>query len=119
MALNWDWNKKVGEAVFDCDGRKERVNLYEGNALLIFIWEDDESSKYQMKLFLMNKDHAKNCFGISKDYKDNILDTPNGRLTEIKFYTDKSRYYPIVIDCIAKAKWTQDVKIILSIELPY
>ena len=39
MALNWSWNGKCGEAVFEQRGKEFTVNLYQGNAYLIFLYE--------------------------------------------------------------------------------
>lgn len=66
MAIRWLWDEKCGEAIFEQTfGDKVKdisVNLYEGNAFLIFIreWtEDDGTDKYAVWSFLADEQHAK------------------------------------------------------------
>lgn len=67
MALTWEWSKPCGYAYVDLsEGNGETLTLYQGNALLIFMAEC--ADEYQLVGFFANKDHAKNCLGLSKGY---------------------------------------------------
>lgn len=110
MALQWNWDKKVGEAVFDGlylnDPTKElTINLYEGNALLIMIneYKDKETNKdmYHLFGFFADKTHMNRCLGLVKGY-DNIY-ARNGRLKKISFNKAKSRNYKQIIPALIKA----------------
>lgn len=64
MALNWNWNNKIGELEIESYGKKHVINIYKGNALAIFINEwtsDDGVEKYTMYNFFCDKEHFKNC----------------------------------------------------------
>lgn len=67
MSLNWQWNDKIGKAVYN-DGRVS--NLYRGNAFCIAVneWEDNGSQLYCVAWFFCDESHAKNCLGLSKGY---------------------------------------------------
>lgn len=97
MALHWDWNKKVGEATFidtyNGDNREYTVNLYNGNAVLIFIHEFEEDGKpmWQMSHFWVDLDHMKTCLGL-KVNGENILDREYGRLTKIRLDKRNCKY---------------------------
>jgi hypothetical protein len=59
MALNWNWDKKIGELEYrNYDGVLQKISIYEGNALMIFIHEWE--SKYAMYTFFFDKAHLKN-----------------------------------------------------------
>jgi len=72
MALNWNWNRKCGEmiTVDPLTGKEFTQNLYQGNALLIMIseWhdEDRDSDMYNLWSFWCDKEHMRNCLGLSK-----------------------------------------------------
>ncbi len=64
MALTWDWKDKIGELNVVKYGRELKINIYEGNALAIFIHEfKDESGTnlYELFTFFCDKAHFKNC----------------------------------------------------------
>lgn len=117
MALQWQWKDKCGEAVFWCKGYRDgewvmdnvTVNLYEGNAYLIFIyeWRADDIDKYQLKGFFSDKVHMKRCLGIDKKYKDtygdNMYDKDYDRLVKIRFNKAKSRNYKEIITALVQA----------------
>lgn len=118
MALQWHWDKKIGEAVFDniylSDPTKElTINLYEGNALLIMIHEykDKETNKdmYDMFGFFVDKQHMNNCLGLTKGH-DNIY-ASHGRLKRISFNKVKSRNYKQIIPALIKAFDDIEIKI--------
>ena len=75
MALRWDFNKKVGEANFIRKFKNENeewvtgkytVSLYEGNAYMIFIYENDEDKTYSLYSFFVDKKHAEILLGLKK-----------------------------------------------------
>lgn len=118
MALTWEWNKKVGEAVFDAesvlDPKKEiKVNLYEGNAYLIFIYEyvdkDTKENMYTLAGFFADKAHMNNCLGLTKGH-ENIY-ARNGRLKRISFNKAKSKNYKEIISALVKAFDDIEIKI--------
>lgn len=107
MALNWDWNKKIGEAViYNYDG-DYTYSLYQGNAFLIILWEyKDENGKdmWQMSNFFADKEHAKNCLGLSKDYEgENIYNTGYYKLKKIRINKAKYKYTKDLVDMLIKA----------------
>ena len=71
MSLNWNWSEKCGEAVFEQRDKEFTVNLYQGNAYLIFIYEyeEDGNNMYNLFTFWADKGHAKRCLGLEKDYQ--------------------------------------------------
>ena len=116
MALQWLWKNKCGEATFratiDRDKKGYRdytVNLYEGNAYLIFIHEykENENDMYNLKGFFADKEHMKRCLGIDKRYKetygDNSYDRDYDRLIKIRFNKKKSRNYKEIITALVQA----------------
>lgn len=68
--LHWDWKDKVGEATFK-NGQK--VTLYTGNAWLIALVEYEGTDEYTMSWFFVDKEHMRNCLGLSKGHDENIL----------------------------------------------
>ena len=60
MALNWLWKDKCGEATIRFwDGEERTVNLYEGNAFLIFVNEFEENGRnmYTVWSFFVDEAH--------------------------------------------------------------
>lgn len=116
MALNWDWNKRIGTAtIFNYDKEVE-YSLYQGNAFLIMLYEYKEDGKdmYSMHNFLVDKDHAKNCFGLSKEYTENIFNKEKYKLKKIRINKAKYRYTKELVDMLIKA--FDDITIELFIE---
>ena len=80
MAVTWSWSEKLGSMEFTQKHEKEEfhytLNLYCGNCLAAIIYEfkDQETGKdmYQFNSFWNDKDHLKNCLGLSKDFNTNI-----------------------------------------------
>lgn len=63
MSLNWNWSDKIGELEYtDRENRKFIVNIYEGNALMIFIYEyiQNEANMYSMFSFFCDQEHLNN-----------------------------------------------------------
>lgn len=92
MAVNWNWNKKIGVATMqNLKGEKYKLNIYEANCLGALIYEfKDTNGKpmYQFYGFWNDIKHLKNCLGLSREYKDNLY---KGEMLKIKlnsFYKD-------------------------------
>lgn len=96
--LLWSWDEKCGELEYG----KYTTNLYEGNALMIMIseWTEEESEKYQVCGFFGDKEHAKNCLGLSKGHENIYADCPWKKLT---IYRSKSRNWKQFIELATKA----------------
>ena len=92
MALNWDWNKRIGTATIFNYNKEVEYSLYQGNAFLIMIYEYEKDGKdmWSIHNFLLNKDQAENCFGLSKGHTENIFNTDK--------YYDKYQLRKIEID---------------------
>ena len=113
MALRWNWDEKVGEAIFSktWNGRTESFvkNLYEGNAYLLFMneWTDDDGKeKYSLYSFWADKQHMKNMLGLNPRRKEenyNYFDTPECTLTEIRLNKKRCRYTKDIVDALIKA----------------
>ena len=92
MALNWNWDKKCGEMVTvdPLTGKEFTQNLYQGNALLIMIseWKEDDVDKYALWSFWADKEHMKNCLGLSKKSDGNIYE---GRIKSVSL--NKAMFY--------------------------
>lgn len=103
MSLNWQWNQKCGTATFyDKLAEKEfTVNLYEGNAYLIFLneWGD---GRYSLYSFWADKQHMNNCLGLSKGYKDNIMNDYQV-LTKIRLNKTHCHYIKEITTALVKA----------------
>lgn len=96
MALCWSWEDKCGEAIFK-QGKKEfSVNLYQGNAFLIFIYEYEEDGQkmYNLYNFFLSKQHMKNCLGMNKKegFSKNIFNEGYDRLKLIRINKAKYSY---------------------------
>lgn len=64
MALRWDWDKKIGKLEIQQGKKKFDIDVYQGNALAIFIneWKNDEGKDvWMMYNFFCDKDHFRNC----------------------------------------------------------
>ena len=103
MSLNWSFKEKVGEAVIRQGDKNFKLNLYQGNAFLIFLseWEEDGKEKYQLYLFFADKVHAKNCLGLVKGY-DSIFDDGN-KIVKIRLNKKKYSYTKDLVDMLIKA----------------
>lgn len=105
MALNWDWNKKIGTVdIFNYD-EVRTYQLYQGNCFLIMLWEYEKDGKdmWQMHGFFADKEHAKNCFGLSKGYDENIYNTEYEQIRKIRINKAKYRYTKDLVDMLIKA----------------
>lgn len=105
MALTWDWNKKVGEAVVSQNGKEYTLNLYQGNALLIFLseYEEDGKDMYSLWSFWADKEHARSCLGLSKKTDTSNMYTAYESQV-VKFRLDKGmKDFAYIISLIARA----------------
>lgn len=122
MSLNWNWNEKVGtwteeHEMHDGSIKEFKYNLYSGNALLIMIaeWDEDGKDLYQVANFFCNKDHMKNCLGLSKDHTKNIF---KDCLKEVELNAEY-RNTPIITQHLAKASFDKDIKITIKSKAPW
>ena len=64
MALNWNWNEKIGELLIRQGEDEFTISIYKGNALAIFLHEyvnDKGEEVYSMYGFFCDKEHFNNC----------------------------------------------------------
>ena len=113
MALNWDWNKRIGTATIFNYNKEVEYSLYQGNAFLIMLYEYEEDGKdmWSMHNFLVDKDHAKNCFGLSKGHTENIFNTDKYQLRKIEIDGGKYSYTKELVDMLLKAFDDIEIKI--------
>lgn len=110
MALYWDWKDKVGEAIFEhADGKEYTINLYKGNAFLIFINEYKETDSegvehnvYNLYAFFADEAHAKRCLGLTKD-TDNMFYDGYTKLKKIRINKEKYSYTNKLVSLLVKA----------------
>lgn len=111
MSLNWDWNKKVGtleaEVHFGKTVETEEVSLYEGNALLIMIYEYKEGDKdmYALWSFWADEQHAKNMLGMNKKgrFTENVFDSDATKVKGIRLNKAKSRNWKKIVKLLTEA----------------
>lgn len=117
MALQWDWNKKIGELIVDlpCEGKGYgkrndfTINLYEGNALLIMLHEyksDTGKDMYDMYMFFVDKTHAKKCLGLQKNGDGelvNILNDGWNNAKKLRINKAKSRNWKEIVTLFSQA----------------
>lgn len=83
MSLNWLWNKNVGTLKIEqtwtgrgeLDGVHEwTLHLYEGNAFLIILWQEEPDENgdftYSLNNFFTDKEHLKRCVQNNPDIFD-------------------------------------------------
>lgn len=119
MALRWDWDEKCGEITFVQKWKNENgewipkeftVNLYEGNAFMIMLyeWTDEKTGdeKYNMYSFFVDEDHAKRCLGLKKNGDgelNNIFEGGLDTFTKIRINKAKSRNWKKIVPMFAQA----------------
>lgn len=110
MSLNWQWDECCGEITVEHklpDGSWTQfpVRLYQGNAFLIMLSEDDERDIYQMYSFFMDKDHAKRCLGLDKKGGNttNFFQTEYKRWSKIRLNKAKYRYTKELVTMLVQA----------------
>lgn len=103
MALHWEWSKKCGEMVVKyTEHPPMKLDLYKGNAFLIMIYQDEKEKTYQLWSFFANKDHAKNCLGLTKG-NTNIFDREDMWIDSITIYTNIYERWWMVTDLFTRA----------------
>ena len=108
MALNWRWENKCGEAtIVDIENREHTLNLYEGNAFLIFLREYEENghNMYSLWSFWADKEHMKNCLGLNKKkgYTENIYEDGSSKIIKIRLNKDKCRNIKDITTALVQA----------------
>ena len=106
MAVVWDWKDKCGEATFysEVQDKEFTVNLYKGNAFLIFIneYEEDGKDMYSVYSFFIDEKHAKRCLGLEKG-DSNIFNDKVVRLKGVRLNKSKYSEYKKLTDMLIKA----------------
>lgn len=106
MAVTWNWSDKVGEATIYSKIQKKEftLNLYQGNAYLIFINEYKENGEdmYNVYSFFVDKTHAKRMLGLEKG-ETNAFDSGSIILRDIKFNKKKCRNLAEILGLFTKA----------------
>ena len=107
MALQWNWEDKIGEAVVFNYDKEVTYTLYDGNAFLIMLYEytnDKGEEMWQMANFFADETHAKNCLGLNKGYdRDNMFNHKSYKLLKIRLNKNKYRYTKKLVDLLIKA----------------
>lgn len=108
MALYWNWNEKCGEAVLrqTINGKEKEftLNLYQGNAYLIFIseYKEDDNDVYNVWSFWIDRNHAKNCLGVSGKDCHNIYTSEWQTISKFRLNKDKLNHFADIVSLIAK-----------------
>lgn len=103
--LRWNFDDKIGEAVIRQGDREYTMNLYDGNAFLIFVDEYksiDGNDMYSVWLFFADEQHAKNCLGLCKNGGGNIFDEKN-MLVKVRINKKEYRYTSKLVEMLIKA----------------
>ena len=110
MALHWEWNEKCGElTVRQTDGKGKTedysITLYEGNALLIMLYEyeDEGVDKCSLFSFFTDKQHMRGCLGLAKNSNGNIFQDNGQTVTKIRLNKSKSRYWKDITTAFIQA----------------
>lgn len=106
MALNWLWKDKCGEAtVRFYDGEERTVNLYQGNAFLIFVneYEENGHNMYNVWSFFVDEAHAKRMLGLEKDADNCFADPYHGQLIKLRLNKSKHTKAQKLISLFVKA----------------
>ena len=109
MALQWKWDAKIGQALIKQGDKEYEVNLYQGNAFLIFIYEwaevaesGEKKDKYLIWSFFADEYHAKNCLGLNKESLGNIFDK-DCQLVKIRLNKKKYSYTKKLVELLVMA----------------
>ena len=112
MALTWEWSKVAGTITENNYGKYVTFNFYEGNALMIVMYEykDDEGKDmYNLHWFFCDEAHAKNCLGLAKG-KENMFEP--GQVKNITIYRDNCLQWEKIVKLFTKA--FPEIEIILK-----
>ena len=110
MSVNWNWDAKCGEftlnQVMDAEGNRKdfNISIYNGNCMAVFLHEfvEDGNEKYTFFGFFSDKEHARNCLGLSKG-SDNIYDNGWQTITKVRLNKKKCRYFKDLVTLFAQA----------------
>lgn len=107
MSLNWEWNDKMGEVVFEDDlyipEHPYVTNIYQGNALMIWCNEFPDKT-YSLCNFCAGMEHLKNMLGLNakKGYSsENLFNSY--RVKTLRLNT-RYKSVPKIVEALAKAK---------------
>lgn len=102
MALNWSFKEKAGTVTQRYGDKMVTQNFYVGNALMIVPYEYEENGEayYNMSWFFCDKDHAKNCLGLTKG-RDGMFDSDE--ITHLTIYREYCRPWKDIVDLFTKA----------------
>lgn len=119
MALRWDWKEKIGELTIKQksieDGKEVwnrfKIHLYEGNALLIMLYDykltGSNEKMYDLWSFWSDKTHAKRMLGLDKRWKDtygkNTYVSASQAVTRIRINKAKSRNWKEIVALMSEA----------------
>lgn len=115
MSLNWNFkNDFYGIMITRYQFKDETIvnqfNLYDGNALMIACFETENT--YQVSNFFADKDHMKNCLGLTKGY-DNMYENYEIQL----ILKPKSKSAKTIAEGFIKAKFKKKLTIIFTEEV--
>jgi hypothetical protein len=96
MSLNWQWDDKMGEVIYD---NGERNTLYQGNALTIAVHHTDDGC-YSLVWFAADKEHLRNLLGTAKGH-ENVMQHWGIRTIRLNTHY---RSVPGIVSEFAKAK---------------
>lgn len=106
MALQWQWDSKCGEAIFEnkLQNKEFTINLYEGNAFLIFLneYKEDGEDMYSVYSFFVDEAHAKNCLGLTKG-NSNMFNDSHIVLKKIRLNKDRYSKVSKLVNMFIKA----------------
>lgn len=125
MSLNWQWTDKMGEIIYNpipapstspnpaapnpaTEPRTQPyvTNIYQGNALMIWVDENRANNTYALRNFCADMEHFKNMLGLNakKGYGTNNLFEE--WCEDIKVIRLNTRYksVPKIIEALARAK---------------
>lgn len=115
MSLNWNFKTdKIGtwkeeRELYNGEIRSYEFNIYDGNALAIVIneWNENGKDLYELVTFFADKEHMKNCLGLTKGHNENIF---SDRKIQIELYQEY-RHTPFMVQQLAKAKFDYPINI--------
>ena len=111
MAYNWNWQDKSGEFTY----KGYKYNFYQGNGFMIILDEftmteerlsvDDEASDvgkecYRVVWFFVDKQHAKRCLGLEK----NFYDVFEGLVEKITIFKDHCSNWKDIVELFTKTQ---------------
>ena len=102
MALRWDFREQSGTLTMMQNGKQFDINFYEGNAMMIaiFEFEEDGKSMYNLQWFFTDETHAKRCLGLAKGTENMFRDE---LITQMTIYRDHCRNWSKIANLFVKA----------------